>query len=405
MTEVNIEKLDNQGRGICFINGKITFVPNTLPEEQVRINLTKETKKYNEAIATEYITKSSSRVDSPCPYFNTCGGCRLLNLTYEDTLKYKKEKLTEILTKYAGINNNIEIIPSPKTLAYRNKITLKIVDGKFGYYETSTHNLVKIDNCLLAENAIQKFLKDINYLNIKNGEVIIRSNYNSELLIWIKSNEEINPDINYLKSKHKIVGIVLNNKTIIGDSKFIEIINNQFFTVSYDSFFQINRDICSTIFNLINENVTNSETILDLYCGVGTLGINASKNAKKIYGIEIVQNAVINAISNAKINKKENINYMLGDVAKCLPKIKDKVDTIIVDPPRAGLDSKTKETIINFKPNKIIYVSCDPITLARDLKELKQYYKITTIKGLDMFPFTHHIECMSLLSLKTIKKL
>lgn len=400
MNEVKIEKFDNQGRGICYIDSKITFVPNTIPGEIVNIKLTKESKKYNEAIVTEYLIKSKNRVESPCKYFGYCGGCELLHSKYEDTLKYKKEKLEGIISKYANIKYNIEIIPSLNTISYRNKITLKIVNGKYGYYQNSSHELIEIDKCLLAEEAIKNFINDIKYLNIKNGELVIRSNYNNELLIWIKSKDKIKPDINYLKSNHKIAGIILNDQSIEGDTSFIEIINHQLFTVSYDSFFQINRYICSKIFNLISEYIDNDEVILDLYCGVGTLGINASKNAKKAFGIEIVKNAVLNAISNSKINKRDNIFYMLGDVAECLPKIKEKIDTIIVDPPRAGLDEKTKETIINFKPNKIIYVSCDPMTLARDLKELSAYYNVVTIKGLDMFPFTQHIESMCVLNLR-----
>lgn len=397
MAEVKIEKLDNQGRGICYVDSKITFIPNTLPNEIVDIKITTRKKKYNEGIVTNYIKKSSLRIESPCPYFSSCGGCELLNLKYEDTLKYKKEKLTSIIAKYANIKTNIEIIPSSHPLSYRNKITLKVLNGEYGYYHSSSHQLIKINNCLLAETAIQDFLKDIKYLNIKEGEVIIRSNYNNELLLWIKSEDDIKPDIEYLKSQHKLVGIVLNNKTIYGDSNFIEIINHQLFTISYDSFFQINRYICSKIFNFINEFINVQETILDLYCGVGTLGINATKKAKKAYGIEIVKNAVLNAITNSKINKRDNIYYMLGDVGTCLPKIKDNIDTIIVDPPRAGLDKVTKETIIKFNPQKIIYVSCDPITLARDLKELSAYYNINMIKGLDMFPYTHHIESFCLL--------
>ncbi len=392
MNEVKIEKIDNQGRGICYVDSKITFVPNTLPGEIVKIKLTKESKKYNEAVVTEYLISSKNRVESPCPYFGICGGCELLHSTYEDTIKYKKEKLESIISKYANIKSNIEIIPSIKTLSYRNKITLKIVNGKYGYYKNSSHKLIEINKCLLAEESIIEFLKDIKYLNIKNGELVIRSNYNNELLIWIKSKDNINPDITYLKTHHKIAGIVVNDKVVNGDSSFIEIINHQLFTVSYDSFFQINRYICSKIFNLINNYIDNDEVILDLYCGVGTLGINASRNAKKAFGIEIVKNAVLNAITNSKINKRDNIFYMLGDVSTCLPKIKEKVDTIIVDPPRAGLDNITKETIINFKPCKIIYVSCDPITLARDLKELSSYYNVIEIKGLDMFPYTHHVE-------------
>lgn len=398
MYEVTIEKLDNQGRGICYLNNKITFVENALPTEVVKINLTKESKKFNEATVTEYITKSTSRVESPCPYFNICGGCELLNLSYKDTCKYKKEKLEGILSKYANIKTDIEIIESKNNLNYRNKITLKVEKGKYGYYESKSHKLIEIKKCLLAEPAITNFLNDIEKLNIKNGEIIIRSNYNSELLIWIKTKDNINPDISYLKSHHKIAGIILNDKPIDGDSSFIEIINHQLFTVSYDSFFQVNRDICSKLFNLVNKYIEEDEIILDLYCGVGTLGINATKKAKKAFGIEIVKNAVLNAITNSKINKRDNIYYMLGDVSVCLPKIKDKIDTIIVDPPRAGLDKVTKQTIIEFSPNKIIYVSCDPMTLARDLKELSSYYNIIEIKGLDMFPHTQHCESITILA-------
>ncbi len=391
MLEVKIEKLDNKGRGICYINNKITFVPNALPEELVKVKITKESKKFNEGKVVEYLSKSSKRVPSLCPYFEMCGGCELLNLSYKDTISFKKEKLENILSKYANIKTNIEVIESIPN-HYRNKITLKVENNKYGYYQSKTHKLVEIKDCLLAEPAINDFISNIEQLNIKSGEVTIRSNYNNELLIWIKSKDKINPNISYLKSLHKIVGIILNDKVIEGDSSFIEIINHQLFTVSYDSFFQVNRDICSKLFKLVNKYIEDNETILDLYCGVGTLGINASKNAKKAFGIEIVKNAVLNAITNSKINKRDNIYYMLGDVATCLPKIKDKIDTIIVDPPRAGLDQITKNTIIEFNPTKIIYVSCDPMTLARDLKELSSYYNIINIKGLDMFPHTEHIE-------------
>ena len=400
MENIKIEKLDNQGRGICFIDNKITFVSNTLPNEIVNIKLTKQNKKYNEAIVTKYIETSSSRIKTKCPYYNECGGCDLMHLSYKDTLNYKKEKLENILKKYSNIETNIEIIPSNNNLNYRNKITLKVIDSKYGYYISNTHKLVEIDNCLLAEPAIQKFIKDINKLNVINGEVVIRTNYNSELIIIIKTEDNILPDIEYLKQNHKIVGIVLNDKILIGDNHFIEIINHQLFNVSYDSFFQINRDICSKLFNLINNHIKENETILDLYCGVGTLGINASSKAKKAYGIEIVKNAVLNAISNSKINKRDNIYYMLGDVGKNLSKINDRIDTIIVDPPRAGLDNVTKKHLINFHPNKIIYVSCDPMTLARDIKELSLYYNIIEIKGLDMFPYTHHIETFCVMERK-----
>jgi len=397
MIEVTIEKLDNYGRGIAYYNNKIVFIYNALPQEIVSIEIIKEAKKYYEAIVTNYISTSPDRKDPICPYYNKCGGCNLLQLDYDKTLEFKKEKLSQVLYKYANISYNPEIIPSKNVFNYRNKITLKVKDNKYGYYEDNTHKLIEIDNCYLAEPSINNFIKDIKYLNIKNGELVIRSNYNNELLISITSKTEIKPNIDYLKRKHKIVGIVLNNKTIYGESSFIEIINHLFFNISYDSFFQINRDICTKLFKLIRENVKDDEVILDLYCGVGTLGINIADKIKRGYGIEIVKNAVLNAITNSKINKRNNIEYMLGDVSKCLPKIKDNIDTIIVDPPRAGLDNITKQTIISFKPNKIIYISCDPITLSRDLKELLPHYELKLIKGLDMFPYTHHIESFVIL--------
>ena len=395
--EVTIEKLDNQGRGIAYVNDKITFVEKALPEEIVDIKITKESKKYQEAIVLKYLKKSNNRVEPICPYFKECGGCNLLNLSYEDTLKYKKEKLESILSKYANLNTNIEIIPSDKQINYRNKITLKVMNKKIGYYEASSHKLVEIDNCFLAEKAIQDIIPDLKYLNIKNGEIILRSNYNNELLIIINTKEKCNPNIIPLKKKHKIAGIILNNKVLNGEDKFIDIINHKLFNVSYDSFFQVNRNICSKLFSLIEENTKDSKVLLDLYCGVGTLGIASNNSVEKAYGIEIIKNAILNAITNSKINKKNNIYYMLGDVSNCLPKIKDEIDTIIVDPPRAGLDTITKDTIINFKPNKIIYVSCDPMTLSRDLKELTKYYNLTSIKGLDMFPYTHHCESITVL--------
>ena len=294
-----IEKLDNKGRGIAYINDKITFIKNALPTEEVEITITKESKKYQEGIVTKYIKKSPKRIDSICPYFNICGGCDLLHISYEDTLKYKKQKLEDIISKYANISTNIDIIPSDNILNYRNKITLKVVNKKIGFYEPSTHKLVQIQNCLLAEKSIQDIIPDLHYLNIKNGEIVIRSNYNNELIISITTKDKITPNISYLKEHYKIAGIILNNKVVNGDDKFIEIINHLLFNVSYDSFFQINRNICSKLFKLIEQETKNSKVLLDLYCGVGTLGIAA--NVEKAYGIEIVKNAILNAISNSKI--------------------------------------------------------------------------------------------------------
>lgn len=397
MENIRIEKIDNMGRGICYIDNKITFVPNTLPGELVNINITKESKKYNEGIVTKYLETSPDRVESLCPYFDSCGGCALLNTSYSNTLKYKKEKLESIILKYSGLELDINVIESPNDLHYRNKITLKIKNSEYGYYISETHKLVKIDDCLLAEQSISDFIKDIKYLGIKDGELVIRTNYLNELLLVIDSKTKPQIDIDYLTNNHKIKGIILNNKLVYGESSFKEVINHLIFNVSYDSFFQVNREICRIIFDKLNEYIDKSKCILDLYSGVGTLGISVSHKVDKVYSLEIVKNATLNGISNAKLNDASNIYFMLGKVEDNIKKIKDEIDTIILDPPRAGLDKVTRDFITRMNPQKIIYISCDPMTLARDLKELSLNYKVKEVTGLDMFPYTYHIETMCLL--------
>lgn len=399
MKEVQIEKLDNLGRGICYIDNCITFVKNTLPGEIVDIKIVKETNKYKEAVVEKIKKKNSKRVLSPCPYSSKCGGCDLLHLSYEDTLKYKEEKVENLFKIYGGLEKNIQIVSSKNPFSYRNKITLKVKNNIYGYYEEESHSLIDIKNCLLAENAIKKVIEDLKYLYIKDGEVTIRSNNNEEILIWIKTEEEIFPDLTYLKKKHKIVGIVLNNTCIFGNSYLMETLSKKDFKVSYDSFFQINRYISEKLFNKVSQLIKESDIILDLYCGVGTLGIIASQ-AKKVYGIEIIENAVLNAIENAKINNCFQNVYFLGDVGKNLSKIKERIDTIIIDPPRRGLDKKAKEILSQIKASKIIYVSCNPMTLIRDINDLKTFYKIGEIEAYDMFPFTQHVECLCVLCLR-----
>ena len=323
---MNIEKLNDQGQGITYINNKITFIDKVVPGDVVDIEVFKSNKKYNLAKLNKIIKKSPSRVDEFCPYYSECGGCHLQNLSYEDTIKFKKDKLQSILKKFANIDQDIEIIKSNNINNYRNKITIKIVNKKIGFYKYNSNDLIEINNCLIASNAINKFIKILNKFNIINADVTIRSNYNDELLINIISNDTIDiPSFDDLK----VVGILHNNKLIYGQDHFIEIINNMFFEVSYDSFFQINRDITSLLFKYIKDNILKNKNVLDLYCGVGTLGINVANISNKVYGIEIVENAVLNAIKNSKMNKLNNTKYMLGSSDKIIDKINDNIDVVI----------------------------------------------------------------------------
>ena len=391
--QVHIDRMDHFGNGIGNINGKIIFVKGALPGETVDVTITKDKKSFMEGTINTIIYKSSKRVEPFCKYFGVCGGCSLCHLNYENTLEYKKERVKNILSKFDI--PKINVIRNENDLYYRNKIELKIVDGKLGFYEKSTHNLIEIKECKVTKKSINKSFEFVKNMKLENANVTIRANYNDEVLIIIDSKEKpviLNPE------DYKIVGIVLNDKCIYGQDNFMEKINNLFFTVSYNSFFQVNNYINLKLFNLIKENIVG-KTVLDLYSGVGTLSIVASKVVDKVYSIEVTQNAVKNALINAKINKCDNINFILGKVEDKIGFINDKIDTIIVDPARAGLDKKTIEVINNICPQRIIYVSCDTQSLANNLVDLANY-GIKRFYILDMFSYTYHIECFCILDKK-----
>lgn len=391
--QVHIDRMDHFGNGIGNINGKIIFVKGALTGETVDVTITKDKKSFMEGTINTIIYKSSKRVEPFCKYFGVCGGCSLCHLNYENTLEYKKERVKNILSKFDI--PKINVIRNENDLYYRNKIELKIVDGKLGFYEKNTHNLIEIKECKVTKKSINKSFEFVKNMTLENANVTIRANYNDEVLIIIDSKEKpviLNPE------DYKIVGIVLNDKCIYGQDNFMEKINNLFFTVSYNSFFQVNNYINSELFNLIKENIVG-KTALDLYSGVGTLSIVASKVVDKVYSIEVIPNAVKNALINAKINKCDNINFILGKVEDKIGFINDKIDTIIVDPARAGLDKKTIEVINNICPQRIIYVSCDTQSLANNLLDLANY-EIKKFYILDMFSYTYHIECFCILDRK-----
>lgn len=399
--EIKIEKLDDFGRGICYIDNKVTFVPNTIPNDLVEIKITKEFKNYNEGKLINILIPSKKRIEPKCPYFSKCGGCVLQNMNYKDTLEYKKEKVINIFKK-----NKLEINPivieNANYYNYRNKISLKVIDKKIGYYEPKSHSIVEIDSCLVASNSINKTISLIKKMGINNGLVTIRCNKNDEILIIIESKDKLNIDVDSIKENIKLVGIVINSKIFYGEDFLYENINGIFYKISYDSFFQVNPYIASKIFNIIKENINSNETVLDIYSGVGTLSLTAAKVAKKVIGIEIVENAVLNAIHNAKINKINNVDFLLNDATKAITKLNLSFDKVIVDPPRAGLSKTVIDTIKKIKPKEIIYVSCDPQTLVRDIKLLSDLYTINKFYIADMFSFSYHVESICILKINNI---
>ena len=393
---VKVEKLDDFGRGIGYVDNKIIFISDAMIGEVVDVNIIKETNKYCEGEVIEYKKKSNDRVNVSCPYYKFCGGCNILHMNYGNQIEYKKDKLKNILKKFSKLNIDIDVIKNKDVIGYRNKIELKIQDNRWGYYNSSTHNFVEIDKCLLAKDSINKVIENKKYINVNNASITIRSNYNDEIILVIKTDDKVNIDIDSLKKNIKLVGIVVNDDMFYGDNFFYEMINNKLFKVNYNSFFQINNYITKEMIKVINDNC-NGKILLDLYCGVGFLGQVIDYEFDKIYGIELNRNSVIDAINNAKINKINNTYYMCGDSSKLISNIKENIDTLIIDPPRSGLYKNMVNDVLNISSDKIIYVSCNPITLGRDINLLKEKYMVEKIYLLDMFSNTFHFESVCVL--------
>ena len=393
--KVEIVKLDDFGRGICFVNNKVTFVPNTIPGDTVNIKIVKENKKYNEAILIDLVKSSSKRIDAPCPYFGICGGCSLQTLPYDLGISYKKDKVINYFKKM-GLIIVPNVIPNDIPYNYRNKITLKVVNGVVGYYKLNSHRVVEVNNCILAEECINDVISIVCGMGIINGEVIIRCNYKSEILIIINSKDKINiPNIN-----ENIKGIIINDKVIYGDNYFCEELNDIKYKVSYKAFFQVNRNVASKMFKLVEDFVNYKDCVLDLYSGVGTLGLSASKNAKSVVGVEINKDAVDNANQNALINNLNNVKFIYSDASN-IKNIDVSFNKLIVDPPRAGLSTEVIEFINKELPDEIIYISCDYHTQARDLRLLNNY-EIVDSYVCDLFSYTYHVECICFLKKKMI---
>ena len=396
---VKIEKMDDFGRGIAYIDDKVVFVPKTIVDDIVDIKIMIEKKKYSIAKVNEIINPSKLRIPFKCPYFDICGGCSLQNVEYRIELEYKLQKINNLLKKNKIDYQVKDIIKSAKRYNYRNKVSLKIEDNIIGYYEKDTHNIVEINKCFLLNDAINDVIDDLPRLSIINGSVIIRSNLKGELLLIIYTDKLNKDGIKYLVNKHRISGIVLNDKSIFGSDFLVDKIDDYKFKISYNSFFQVNPYICKELFKIVKDYTKNANNLIDLYSGVGTLSIVAKENASSVLGVEIIDNAAINAKTNAMLNGVSNISFIASDTNKIISYLEGK-DFVIVDPPRSGLTSKVIEGIKKYQVKNILYVSCDPNTLMRDLNLLLTDYKIIEFKLLDMFPNTYHVESVCVLEHK-----
>lgn len=399
MSQVGIKKLNSQLQGIGYLNDKIIFVPKTIPGEICEVEVLKEKKRFQEGKVTRVLENSEKRTLPRCPYYETCGGCDLEHIIYEESILWKQNMLQELFEKQNLWNQGISVLPCSNPWNYRNKVSLKVRNGTFGFYDVESHSFVKIQECQIAEKAINEVLKDFSLFSFSNGELVIRVNENDEVLMDFITSEEVSIEKS-LVDRHKIVGILINHKCVYGKPYFFERKNSVLYQVHMNSFFQVNPLMSTELFWYVRKYLKNARNVLDLYCGVGTLGLQLDKERTRLIGIEVVESAILNAITNARLNHFKNTSFHLGKVEQIIDKIDVAFDAIIVDPPRSGLDKVTKETILKINPKTILYVSCNPLTLVRDLKDMSGSYEIQSIQGFDMFPFTRHVECVTLLSLK-----
>lgn len=382
------ERLDDKGRAVTKIDGKITFVSNLLPNEEAEVKIINIKKKYNEAKVLKLLKTSSERVVPKCPYLNC--GCQLKHLNYQKQLEYKQNKVKEILKKFGNITPKInKIVYDNNINHYRNKITLK-VQNNVGFFQNHTNSFIPIKRCELVSEKVNNLIRELNQKDLSKVTEVTIKDFDDIMLI-------IKGDMDITNLPAKV--IYLNDKLMTKDKFVTTKLKGLTFKISKDAFFQVNKYMTEKLYDLALNNLKpdKTKTVLDLYCGTGTISLILSKHFKKVIGIELNKEAIDCAQENKKINKINNVNFICGDASKEIKKVQDKIDYIIVDPPRSGLTKEGIGHILKLNPKKVVYISCDPITLARDLNLLKEYYDIKEVTPVDMFPNTYHVENVAVL--------
>ena len=390
--KLKITKFDHFGRGIGKYNDKVYFIDKALPSEEVNVIVTNNKKNFSQGKIDKIIKESKDRIKPICPFYNKCGGCSFLHASFDIEKDFKINKGRELLGK-------VDDFFETKGLNYRNKVTLHVKGNKIGFYEEKSNNIIEIDYCYLLNdnlNKVIKTLREIDLSSYKISEIVIKTNQD-KLLMDIDSlvDEDFINHFNYVDS------IISKNIIVKGKGFIEEIIDNKIFKITPKAFFQVNKSGLENINKIIQKflNNKNINHALDLYSGTSLWGILISNKVKEVTSIEINKEASLDAKDNIIKNKIKNIKVINGDVKDYIDKFKN-IDLVIVDPPRSGLDKKTREYLKTINSKYIIYISCDMMSLKRDLNNLKEFYDINNIYLVDMFKRTYHCEVVTILERK-----
>lgn len=431
--ELEIIDLGSSGEGIGRAEGLAVFVPGALPGDVITAEITENKGRFAKGRLISVLKPSEDRIEADCPYFGLCGGCSLRNYKYEAQLAWKESFVRENLKRIGGIEDPVvkPIIGDTDPFRYRNKAEFAIVKGRVGYYAQGSHTLIPIEDCLIQQDpaiqlakAMQAFLTE-HPKNIYRHLVVRISDEGKIMVILVVNKDDVTRAqeladclVDAVVEPYELVSIVVNInkdtvKQIMGpDCKFLagtRVLKDHLITdagvlnteVSPLSFYQVNPRQCSRLYSKVQEYaaLTGTETVLDLYCGAGTIGLSMAGQAARVIGVESVRPAVIDANRNAVINGIVNAEFICGKAEDVVPKRLQgiKAQVVVVDPPRAGCQQVLLETVSKISPEKLIYVSCNPSTLARDLKILSGLgYQLVEATPVDMFPGTFHCETVCL---------
>ena len=443
---VDIVDIGQGGVGIGKYEGFTVFVEGGLIQDKVKVRINKSKKNYAEGDIVEIIEKSPFRVDRICSDdLKDCGGCQIQELDYNKQLELKTNEVKQVISRIGKLEN-VEIhetIGMQSPCRYRNKAQFPIqnINGStaIGFYKKKSHDVIPTDMCVIQHDINDKIIKIIKtYIQAYNVSIYNETTHTgvlrhlvtkvgfttNEVMVVLVANGTNLPHLNELASvlKENILGfktLVLNvnkaktnvilgkeNKVIYGNGKINDYIGDLVFEISPLSFFQVNPVQTEVLYNKALEyaELKENDTVFDIYCGIGSISLFLAQKATKVYGIEIVEDAIKDAKINAKLNNLNNVEFYVGKAEEVVPKMYSEGKTanvVVVDPPRKGCDEKVLDTIVSMKPDRVVYVSCNPSTLARDLAYLDERgYKCVEIQPVDMFPHTMHVECCA----KIVKK-